>query len=79
MAETSPRITIAHHDRYGVVATMSHDNHVADHVLQLVGFERLSDGYLYALTEPDRDLTRCGQQAVQSLHAARYTVTSDHA
>lgn len=79
MAETPPHITIAHHDRYGVVAAMSHDNHVADHMLRLVGFERLPGGHLYALTEPDHDLTRRGQQAVQSLRAARYSVTSDAA
>ncbi|WP_435220707.1 hypothetical protein [Streptomyces sp. Tue6028] len=79
MAEIPPHITIAHHDQYGVVATMSHDNHVADHMLRLVGFERLPSSHLYALAEPDRDLTRRGQQAVQSLRAAQYSVTSDAA
>ncbi|MBC2902133.1 hypothetical protein [Streptomyces cupreus] len=79
MAEIPPHITVAHHDQYGVVAVMSHDNHVADHMLRRVGFERLPGSRLYALTEPDRDLTRRGQQAVQSLRAARYSVTSDAA
>lgn len=79
MAETPPHITIAHHDQYGVIAAMSHDNHVADHMLRLVGFERLSGSRMYTLTEPDRDLTRRGQQAVQSLRAAQYSVTSDAA
>ncbi|MGW0557303.1 hypothetical protein ACWDZ6_24520 [Streptomyces sp. NPDC002926] len=44
-----------------------------------VGFERLPGSRLYALTEPNRDLTRRGQQAVQSLRAAQYSVTSDAA
>ncbi|MFE0187570.1 hypothetical protein [Streptomyces sp. NPDC059008] len=79
MAETRPHITVNHHDHYGVVATASHDNHVADHMLQRVGFERLPDSNLYALTEPNRDPTRRGQQAVQSLRAAQYNVTSDAA
>ncbi|KUN95366.1 hypothetical protein [Streptomyces caeruleatus] len=77
MAEIRPHITVAHHAQYGVVAAMSHDNHVADHMLRRVGFERLPGSRLYALTEPDRDLTRRGQQAVQSLRAAQYSVTSD--
>lgn len=77
MAEIPPHITVAHHAQYGVVAAMSHDNHVADHMLRRVGFERLPGSRLYALTEPDRDLTRRGQQAVQSLRAARYSVTSE--
>ncbi|MFE1174220.1 hypothetical protein [Streptomyces sp. NPDC058773] len=76
MAETRPHITVSHHDRYGVVAAASHENHVADHMLRRVGFERLPGSNLYALTEPDRDPTRRGQQAVQSLRAAQYTVTS---
>ncbi|MFE6364131.1 hypothetical protein ACFVP3_29575 [Streptomyces sp. NPDC057806] len=79
MAEIPPHITIAHHNQYGVVAAMSHDNHVADHLLRRVGFERLPGSGMYALTGPDRDLTRRGQQAVQSLRAARYSVTSDAA
>ncbi|WP_148588779.1 hypothetical protein [Streptomyces sp. WAC01526] len=79
MAETRPHITVSHHDRYGVVAAASHDNHVADHMLQRVGFERLPGSSLYALTEPNRDATRRGQQAVQSLRAAQYTVMSDAA
>ncbi|MFG3363544.1 hypothetical protein ACGF0K_01025 [Streptomyces sp. NPDC048156] len=79
MAEIPPHISVAHHDQYGVVAAMSHDNHVADHMLRLVGFERLPGSRLYALTEPERDLTRRGQQAVQSLRAAQYSVTSDAA
>ncbi|WP_395368828.1 hypothetical protein OHU45_02975 [Streptomyces tubercidicus] len=41
MAETRPHIAVSHHDRYGVVAAASHDNHVADHMLRRVGFERL--------------------------------------
>lgn len=77
MAEIPPHITVAHHAQYGVVAAMSHANHVADHMLRRVGFERLPGSRLYALAEPDRDLTRRGQQAVQSLRAARYSVTSD--
>ncbi|WP_435244439.1 hypothetical protein [Streptomyces sioyaensis] len=77
MAETRPHITVSHHDRFGVVAAASHDNHVADHMLRRVGFERLPGSDLYTLTEPDRDATRRGQQAVQSLRAAQYTVTSD--
>ncbi|MFD6995097.1 hypothetical protein ACFWA5_02190 [Streptomyces mirabilis] len=79
MAEIPPHITIAHHDQYGVVAATSHDNHVTDHMLRLVGFEWLPGSQLYALTEPARDLTRRGQQAVQSLRAAQYSVTSDAA
>ncbi|KMS74382.1 hypothetical protein ACM01_13880 [Streptomyces viridochromogenes] len=77
MADIRPHITVAHHDQYGVVAATSHDNHVADHMLRRVGFERLPGSRIYTLTEPDRDLTRRGQQAVQSLRAARYSVTSD--
>lgn len=79
MAEIPPHITVAHHAQYGVVAAMSHDNHVADHMLRRVGFERLPGSRMYALTEPDHDLTRRGQQAVQSLRAAQYSVTSDAA
>ncbi|AJT68670.1 hypothetical protein T261_7068 [Streptomyces lydicus] len=79
MAETRPHITVSHHDRYGVVAAASHDNHVADHMLRRVGFERLPGSNLFALTEPTRDPTRRGQQAVQSLRAAQYTVRSDAA
>ncbi|MCF3172607.1 hypothetical protein IPZ61_04655 [Streptomyces sioyaensis] len=79
MAETRPHITVSHHDRYGVVAAVSHDNHVADHMLRRVGFERLPGSDLYALTEPARDPTPRGQRAVQSLRAAQYTVTSDAA
>ncbi|MGW7540003.1 hypothetical protein ACWGKQ_02620 [Streptomyces sp. NPDC054770] len=79
MAETRPHITVAHHTQYGVVAALSHDHHVADHLLRRVGFERLPGSRLYVLTEPDHDLTRRGQLAVQSLRAARYSVTSDAA
>ncbi|MGA5631436.1 hypothetical protein [Streptomyces lydicamycinicus] len=79
MAETRPHITVSHHDRFGVVAAASHDNHVADHMLRRVGFEPLPGSNLYALTEPNRDPARRGQQAVQSLRAAQYTVTSDAA
>ncbi|MFF7702849.1 hypothetical protein [Streptomyces lydicus] len=79
MAETRPHITVSHHDRYGVVAAASHDNHVADHMLRRVGFEPLPGSNLYALTEPNRDPTPRGQQAVQSLRAAQYHVTSDAA
>ena len=77
MAETRPHITVAHHAQYGVVAAISHDHHIADHMLRRVGFERLPGSRLYALTEPNRDLTRRGQQAVQSLRAAQYSVTAD--
>ncbi|MFH8684233.1 hypothetical protein [Streptomyces lydicus] len=79
MAETRPHITVSHHDRYGVVAAASHENHVADHMLRRVGFEQLPGSNLYALAEPKRDPGRRGQQAVQSLRAAQYTVTSDTA
>ncbi|WP_030413269.1 hypothetical protein [Streptomyces sp. NRRL S-1448] len=79
MAETRPHITVSHHDRYGVVAAASHENHVADHMLRRVGFEQLPGSNLYALAEPNRDPCRRGQQAVQSLRAAQYTVTSDTA
>ncbi|SOE32573.1 hypothetical protein [Streptomyces sp. OK228] len=79
MAEITPHITIAQHTQYGVVAAMSHANHVADHMLRRVGFERLPGSRLYALTEPNRDPLRRGQQAVQSLRAAQYSVTSDAA
>ncbi len=79
MAETRPHIIVAHHAQYGVVAATSHDNHVADHMLRRVGFEQLPGSHLYALTEPERDLTRRSQQAVQSLRDAQYSVTSDAA
>lgn len=79
MAETRPHITVSPHDQYGVVAVASHESHVADHMLRRVGFERLPGSNLYALTEPNRHATRRGQQAVQSLRAAQYTVTSDAA
>ncbi|MEV1026659.1 hypothetical protein [Streptomyces sp. NPDC050264] len=79
MADTRPHITIGHHAQYGVVAATSHDNHVAEHVLGLVGFERLPDSDLYALTDPHHDLVRRGGQAVQSLRAAQYNVSSDAA
>ncbi|MGW3649223.1 hypothetical protein [Streptomyces sp. NPDC000878] len=77
MAEIPPHITIAHHDQYGVVAATSHDNHAADRMLRLVGFARLPGSHLYTLPEPAHDLTRRGQQVVQSLRAAQYSVTSD--
>ncbi|MFI0808206.1 hypothetical protein [Streptomyces echinatus] len=77
MAETRPHITVGHHDRYGVVAATSHDNHVAEHILRLVGFERLPGSTLYGLTDPHRDPVRRATQAVQSLRAAQYSVTSD--
>ncbi|MEV3853166.1 hypothetical protein AB0J38_02445 [Streptomyces sp. NPDC050095] len=79
MADIRPHITIGHHAQYGVVAATSHDNHVAEHILGLVGFERLPDSDLYALTDPHRDPVRRGGQAVQSLRAAQYSVTSDAA
>ncbi|MEU2711909.1 hypothetical protein [Streptomyces sp. NPDC007205] len=59
MAETRPH-TAGHHDRYGVVAATSHDNHVAEHILRLAGFERLPRSALYALTDPHRDPVRRG-------------------
>ncbi|MEU9342021.1 hypothetical protein AB0D74_12485 [Streptomyces sp. NPDC048278] len=77
MAETPPHITVTHHDQYGVVAATSHDNHAVDHMLRRVGFDQLSGSHLYALTGPTHDLARRGQQAVQSLRAARYSVTAD--
>ncbi|MEU6416025.1 hypothetical protein [Streptomyces spiralis] len=77
MAQTRPHITVGHHDRYGVVAATSHDNHVTEHILRLVGFERLPGSTLYGLTDPHRDPMRRGTQAVQSLRAAQYGVTSD--
>ncbi|WP_431949503.1 hypothetical protein [Actinacidiphila sp. bgisy167] len=79
MAETRPHITVGHNDRYGVVAATLHDNHVAEHILRLVGFERLPGSTLYGLTDPHRDPVRRGAQAVQSLRAAQYSVTSDAA
>ncbi|MGW7523036.1 hypothetical protein [Streptomyces sp. NPDC054783] len=79
MADTRPHITVGHHDRYGVVAATSHDNHVAEHILRLVGFERLPGSALYGLTDPHRAPSRRGAQAVQSLRAAQYSVTSDAA
>ncbi|MFI0155749.1 hypothetical protein [Streptomyces lydicus] len=79
MAETRPHITVSHHDRFGIVAAASHENHVADHMLRQVGFEPLPGSNLYALTKPNRDPTRRGQQAVQSLRAAQYHVTSEAA
>lgn len=77
MAETRPHITVGHHDRYSVVAATSHDNHVAEHILRLVGFERLPGSTLYGLTDPHRAPVRRGAQGVQSLRAAQYSVTSD--
>ncbi|MEU3162448.1 hypothetical protein ABZ753_34455 [Streptomyces griseoincarnatus] len=77
MAETRLHITVGHHDQYGVVAATSHDNHVAEHVLRLVGFERLPGSTLYGLTDPQRDPVRRGAQAVQSLQAAQYRVNAD--
>ena len=79
MAETRPHITVGHHDQYGVVAATSHDNHVAEHILRLVGFERLPGSTLYGLTDPHRDPVRRGAQAVQSLRAAQYSVKADAA
>lgn len=79
MAASRPHISVSHHDRYGVVAAVSHNHHAADHTLRLVGFERLPESNLYALSEPNRDPTRRGQQAVQSLRAAHYSVASDAA
>lgn len=77
MAETRPHITVGHHDQYGVVAATSHDNHVAEHILRLVGFEQLPGSTLYGLTDPQRDPVRRGAQAVQSLRAAQYSVKAD--
>ncbi|MFF9072786.1 hypothetical protein ACF1A9_10805 [Streptomyces sp. NPDC014872] len=77
MAETRPHITVGHHDQYGVVAATSHDNHVAEHILRHVGFERLPGSTLYGLTDPQRDPVRRGAQAVQSLRAAQYKVKAD--
>lgn len=77
MAETRPHITVGHHDQYGVVAATSHDNHVAEHILRLVGFERLPGSTLYGLTDPQRDPVRRGAQAVQSVRAAQYRVKAD--
>ncbi|MFD7204388.1 hypothetical protein [Streptomyces sp. NPDC059893] len=77
MAETHPHITVGHHSRYGVVAATSHDNHVAEHILRLVGFERLPGSHLYGLSDPTREPLRRGAHAVQSLRAAQYSVSSD--
>ncbi|MCX5085655.1 hypothetical protein [Streptomyces sp. NBC_00401] len=79
MAETHPHITVGHHGRYGVVAATSHDNHVAEHILRLVGFERLPGSDLHSLTDPTREPLRRGAQAVQSMRATHYSVTSDAA
>ncbi|MFG3255288.1 hypothetical protein [Streptomyces sp. NPDC048172] len=78
MAE-APHITIGHHPHVGVVAAPSHDHHVTDHLLHRVGFERLDDGALYVLAEPDRDPVRRTQLAVQSLRAAHQSVSADAA
>ncbi|MGW7516411.1 hypothetical protein ACWGJ2_12540 [Streptomyces sp. NPDC054796] len=72
-------ITIGHHPDAGPVAAPSHDHHVTDHLLRRVGFERLGDSRLYALTEPDRDPVRRAQLAVQSLRAARQDIAADAA
>ncbi|WP_327657182.1 hypothetical protein [Streptomyces sp. NBC_00483] len=77
MADTHPHITIGHHVRYGVVAATSHDNHVVEHMLGRVDFERLPGSGMYALADPRRDPVRRGGQAVQSLRAAHYSVASD--
>jgi hypothetical protein len=77
--KTHPHITVGQHNRYGVVAATSHDNHVAEHILRLVGFERLPGSHLYGLSDPTREPLRRGAQAVQSLRAAQYSVTSDAA
>lgn len=79
MAVTHPHITVGHHNRYGVVAATSHDNHVAEHILRLVGFERRPGSDLYGLSDPTLEPLRRGAQAVQSLRAAQYSVTSDAA
>ncbi|MFJ8928016.1 hypothetical protein ACIRLA_15685 [Streptomyces sp. NPDC102364] len=79
MPDTHPHITVGHHTRYGVVAATSHDNHVAEHMLGRVGFERLPGSTLYTLADPHQDPLRRGEQAVQSLRAAQYSVTSDAA
>ncbi|MFJ9085444.1 hypothetical protein ACIRL3_23785 [Streptomyces sp. NPDC102384] len=79
MADAHPHITIGHHAQYGVVAATSHDHPVTEHMLGRVGFERLPGSTLYALTAPHHDPVRRGGQAVQSLRAAQFTVTSDAA
>lgn len=75
----APHITIGHHPHAGVVAAPSLDHHVTDHLLRRVGFERLPDSRLYALTEPQRDPVRRTQLAVQSLRAAHQNVSADAA
>ncbi|MFD3993230.1 hypothetical protein [Streptomyces sp. NPDC058583] len=77
MADTRPHITVSDDARYGVVAATSYDSHVAEHILRLVGFERLPGTALYGLTDPQHDPVRRGSQAVQSLRAAQYTVTTE--
>ncbi|MGH4028716.1 hypothetical protein ACQB60_07245 [Actinomycetota bacterium Odt1-20B] len=79
MAEIRPHITIGRHNDYGIVAAASHESPAAEHMLRQVGFERLPDSDLYALTEPRRDPIHRAQRAVHSLRAARYSVTSDAA
>ncbi|MFE0762877.1 hypothetical protein [Streptomyces smyrnaeus] len=78
MADT-PHITIAHHPQASVVAAPSHDHHVTDHLLRRVGFEPVPDSRLYTLCEPERDPVRRTQLAVQSLRAARQSVSADAA
>ncbi|MBU6529700.1 hypothetical protein [Streptomyces mayonensis] len=78
-ATAHPHITVGHHARYGVIASTSHDNPVAEHMLGRVGFKRLTGSNMYTLTEPHREPVRRGSQAVQSLRAAQYSVTSDAA
>ncbi|MGY0488313.1 hypothetical protein [Streptomyces sp. WG-D5] len=76
---THPHITVGHHARYGVIASTSHDNPVAEHMLERVGFKRQAASNMYTLAEPHREPVRRGSQAVQSLRAAQYSVTSDAA
>jgi hypothetical protein len=49
---------------------MSHDNHVADHMLRRVGFER-PGSQLYALTGPAHDLPRGADSRRSSPYAPR--------
>ncbi|MEC4018272.1 hypothetical protein [Streptomyces sp. H27-D2] len=40
MAQSRPHISVGHHDQHGIVADASHESHVAEHALRLVGFQR---------------------------------------
>lgn len=71
-----PHIAVEHDDRYGVLAQLAYEHPVADHALRRVGFRPLAGKRQYVLASPERDATRRAQQAVQSLRAAHFPVTT---